>query len=345
MQETEHLVHYNILFLTFTFLFYTSAFSQHYPDRRIDSLLKSGIQNIISQNYTDAENEFRILNRDYPRLPFGNIYLAAVQIAKAYDYGEQYESDLIESHLEAAEKISEDLLASGENNLWYNYFYALTEGYIAYFDALNGNWLSALSTGINSISAYEKCLDIDDKFFEAYIAIGTFEYWQSRKMEFLNGLPFYEDRTKVGIENLRTASDSASYNSYLAINSLIWIYIDKKDFKKAAELGEKILQEFPRSRYFKWGLARAYEEINPVKSINLYQEILDSFHNNDRRNYINEITLKHLIAQQFFKLGEKKKVLELCQEMLSVKNLTEFEHSILDERIQRVKELQESLTK
>ena len=345
MQETERLGHYKILILTFTFLFFTSAFSQNYPGRKIDSLLKSGIHNIINQNYSNAKNEFKVLKKSYPRLPFGDIYLAAVQIAKAYDYGEQYDSDLIESHLEAAKETSEYLLSLNEDNLWYTYFYALTEGYVAYFDALNGNWLSALSTGVNSISAFEKCLDLDDKFFEAYIAIGTFEYWQSRKMEFLNGLPFYEDRTKVGIENLRTACDSASYNSYLAINSLIWIYIDQKDFKKAAELGEKTLHEFPGSRYFKWGLARAYEEINPLKSINLYQEILESFQNKNRRNYINEITLKHLIAQQYLKIGKREKALALCEEILGIENLTEFEHSKLDERIQRVKELQESLSK
>lgn len=335
---------YSILILIFTFFYFTLAFSQDYPDRKVDSLLKFGIRNIINQNYADAENEFKVLAGDYPKLPFGNIYLAGIQIAKAYDYGEQYDSELINSHLEAAKETSEDLLSSDKDNLWYNYFYALTEGYIAYFDALRGNWLSALSTGVNSISTFEKCLDLDDKFFEAYIAIGTFEYWQSRKMEFLNGLPFYEDRTKVGIENLRTASDSASYNSYLAINSLIWIYIDQKDFKKAAELGERTLQKFSGSRYFKWGLARAYEEIDPSKSISLYQEILDSFQNKNRRNFINEITLKHLIAQQYLKLGKKEKALELCREILSIGNLTEFEHSKLDERIQRVKELRESLT-
>lgn len=344
MQETERLGRYSTLVFILTILFFGSNFCQDYPDKTIDSLLKSGIHDIINQNYTEAENKFIKLNNDYPQLSLGNIYLAAVRIARAFDYAEQYDEDFIDSHLDAAKETAEKLLSSDKNNLWYNYFYALTEGYIAYFAALKENWLSALSTGINSISGFEDCLSIDDKFYEAYIAIGTFEYWQSRKMEFLNGLPFYEDRTKVGIDNLRTAAEKASYNSYLAINSLIWIYIDQKNYKKAVDLGEKSLQKFPASRYFRWGLARAYEEINPNKSIELYKEILYSFSNAEKHNHINEIMLKHLIAQQYLKLGERAKSLELCKEILSIKNLNEFEHSKLYGRIQRVKELKESLT-
>ena len=344
MQETEHLVRFNLFISLFSFLFIHSLFSQDYPNKTVDSLLKSGIRDIINQKYSEAEKKFDLLNKNYPALPLGNIYLSAASIAKAYDFGEKYNSEFIDSHLESAKESAENLLSSDESNLWYNYFYALAEGYMAYFAALKSNWLSALSTGINSISSYENCLDIDSRFFESYIAIGTFEYWQSRKMEFLDGLPFYEDRTRVGIDNLRTASDSASYNSYVAINSLIWIYIDQKDYSKAIELGGKTLDKFPASRYFKWGLARAYEEIDPAKSIKLYYEILNSFSDKNRRNYVNEITLKHLIAQQYLKLGEKEKSLKLCNEILSIKNLNEFEHSKLDERLQRVKDLQKTLT-
>ena len=345
MQETGHLARFNLLIFIFSLLFLHSLYSQNYPDKTVDSLLKAGIHDIINQKYLEAENKFELLNKNYPLLPLGNIYIAATSIAKAYDFGEEYNLEFIDSNLEAAKESAENLLSSDKSNLWYNYFNALAEGYLAYFAALKGNWLSALSTGINSISAYEKCLDIDNRFFESYIAIGTFEYWKSRKMEFLDGLPFYEDRTKVGIDNLRTASDSASYNSYVAINSLIWIYIDQDEYRKAIELGEKTLNKFPGSRYFKWGLARAYEEINPAKSIKLYYEILNSFSDKNGRNYVNEITLKHLIAQQYLKLGEREKTLKLCNEILSIKKLNEFEHTKLDERIQRVTDLEKSLTR
>jgi tetratricopeptide (TPR) repeat protein len=197
---------------------------------------------------------------------------------------------------------------------------------------------------LNSISAFEQCLNIDDKFYESYIAIGTFEYWKSRKTEFVSWMPFYEDDTEAGIENLRVASKQASYNSYLAINSLIWIYIDQNDFGGAVEIGEVALAEFPKSRYFKWGLARAYEEVDPKRSIEFYKEILDSYPSNRKQNHINFIKLNHKIAQQYAKIGEIEKALNLCEQILSIKNLSEYEFSKLSKRIERVKELKNSLT-
>jgi len=344
MRETERLVQCSLFILFFSLFPINFLFAQVYPNQQVDSLLKLGIRNIIEQDYTKAEQNFIQLGKQYPELPFSNIYLAACKIAEAYDYAEQYESEYIESNLEKAKKIAGDLIDSDEGNLWYNYFYALAEGYSAYYDAIIENWFSALSTGTNSISSFENCLNLDNKFYEAYIAIGTYEYWISRKTEFLEWLPFYEDEIDIGIEKLRMAAELASYNSHLAIYSLIWIYIDQNDFKSAIILGEKAVKEFPKSRYFKRGLARAFEDIDPKKSIDLYYEILKSYPKERNRNHINEIVLKHLIAQQYAKVGMKENALELCNDILDIKNLTNFELSKLENRLERVLKLKISLT-
>lgn len=344
MQETERLERFKILFIGL-YLFSTNLlFAQVFPNRQVDSLLQHGIKNIINQKYFKAEETFTKLDKNYPELPFGKIYLAACKIAEAYDYADEYDSEYIDSNLEKSKEIAEVLLSEDENNIWFNYYYALAEGYIAYFDAIRENWLSALSTGMNSINYFGSCLNMDENFYESYIAIGTYEYWISRKTEFLEWLPFIEDDSKIGIEKLRTAVESASYNSYLATNSLIWIYIDQNDFRTAIELGERAIAEFPDSRYFKWGLARAYEDVNPDSSIQLYFEILHSFPGKKNRNYINEIILKHLIAQQYVKIGEREKALILCDEILGIRNLNDFELEKLENRLERVKELKFSLS-
>ncbi len=343
MQETEHLARCSFLSLIIYFILFNFTFAQDFPDQRVDSLLKSGIMNIVNQQYTEANKYFEQLALDYPELPFGKIYLAASKIAEAYDYKNEYDIDFIESNLQEAKEQAEELLSTDEDNLWFNYYYALAEGYIAYYDAIREDWLSALSMGMNSISAFGNCLNIDNNFYEAYIAIGTYEYWRSRKTEFLDWMPFYDDETEIGIEKLRTAIRSASYNSYLAVNSLIWIYIDQKDFKTAIEIGRSALNEFPNSRYFKWGLARAYEDVDSDSSIQLYFEILNSFPERENLNRINEIILKHLIAQQYVKTGEKEKALILIDEILAISDLNDYEISMLEERLERVKELKNSL--
>ena len=164
-------------------------------------------------------------------------------------------------------------------------------------------------------------------------------------MEFMNWLPFNNDTREIGIDRLVVAIDSSSYNSYLAINSLIWIYIDQKKYETAIKISDQALSEFPDSRTFKWGLARAYEEINPQKSIELYLEILNSYPSSIKYNYKNEITLKHIIAQQYVKLGNKVSALKYCDEILSTKIFPEKTADELTERLARVKSLKMELTK
>jgi tetratricopeptide (TPR) repeat protein len=298
---------------------------------------------VVNQEYTEANKYFKQLALEYPELPLGKIYLAASKIAEAYDYKKEYDSEYIESNLQEAREHAEELLSTDENNLWFNYYYALAEGYIAYYGAIRNDWLSALSTGMNSIKAFGNCLNIENNFYEAYIAIGTYEYWISRKTEFLEGMPFYDDETEIGIEKLRTAIQFASYNSHLAVNSLIWIYIDQKDFNTAIEIGQIAVNEFPGSRYFKWGLARAYEDVNTDSSIQLYYDLLESFSKETDQNSINSIVLKHIIAQQYVKIGEKEKALILCDEILSLSDLNKYELSMLHELLERVRKFKNTI--
>ncbi|MCW8811509.1 MAG: tetratricopeptide repeat protein [Ignavibacteriaceae bacterium] len=339
------MVRSDILLLFFFILLQTEIYSQVYPDEKVDSLLRTGIRHIVNQDYKGAEEIINLLNKEFPNLPLGKIYLAANRIAEAYDYAEDFDEEFILKRLEEAKEQSEKLIDSDNENIWYQYFLALTEGYTAYFHAINESWFSALSTGVDAISEFDKILASDKKFYEAYIAIGTFEYWKSRKMEFIDWLPFSNDSRKIGIDRLKVAIDSSSYNSYLAINSLIWIYIDQNRFDDAIKISEKALKEFPDSRTFKWGLARAYEEIDPSKSIALYIEILNSYPVLENGNLKNEITLKHIIAQQYVKLGDKQNALKYCNEILSIKNIPEKTADELAERLERVKSLKKELTK
>ncbi|HSW54959.1 MAG TPA: tetratricopeptide repeat protein [Ignavibacteriaceae bacterium] len=339
------MVRSKIILLFFVILTYTECPAQVYPDARVDSLLRAGIHQIVNQNYKSAEQVFSILNDEYSYLPFGKIYLAANKIAEAYDYAQDFDETYILNNLESAKEQSQKLVEQDEDNIWSRYFYALAEGYISYYEAIEGSWFSALSTGINSISEFEEILVEDENFYEAYIAIGTFEYWKSRKLEFIDWLPFASDTKNIGIDRLSVAIDSSSYNSHLAINSLIWIYIDQKKYEDAIKVAEKALTEFPQSRTFKWGLARAYEENNPSGAIELYSDILNSYPDSFKENYKNEITLKHLIAQQYAKLGDKKKALKYCDEILSMKNIPKKTLDELNGRLVRVKSLKKELSK
>ena len=338
------MVRFKFLLLLIIFISPAKLLPQVYPDERVDFLLKTGINSIVKQDYDQAKLVFTSLDNEFPNLPLGKIYLAANKIAEAYDYAEEFDEIFILRNLDEAKEQSEELIDTDEAKIWYHYFHALAEGYTAYYYAIRENWFSALSSGVDAMSEFENILVLDENFYEAYIAIGTFEYWKSSKMEFMNWLPFSTDTRKIGIDRLRVAIDSSTYNSYLAINSLSWIYIDQKKYSDAIDISEKALKDFPESRTFKWGMARAYEEINPEKAIKLYFEILNSYPPGSKSNYINEITLKHIIAQRYAELGDTQNAIKYCNDILSIKNLPARTTEKLSERIERIKSLKNKLT-
>ncbi|HEX9251887.1 MAG TPA: hypothetical protein VF870_06570, partial [Ignavibacteriaceae bacterium] len=172
-----------------------------------------------------------------------------------------------------------------------------------------------------------------------------YKFWKSKKTEFINWLPFVDDEKELGIKYLQSAVKYSGYNSHLAIHSLIWIYIEQKEFLKAIEVAELALKGHPQSRIFKWGLARSYENIDPAKSVLLYKEILYSYPKDLNSNKINEVTLKHIIAQQLVKINKRDEALKICNEILSINGYSKYELDKLSNRLDRVRDLKKELEK
>lgn len=341
-QEIERLALFRYLIITFVF-FNLTFFAQSHPEAKIERLLRQGISEIVKQNYNSADKIFRELDDTYPNNPLGKIYIAATLIAESYDLETPYDDKTISSLLEEAKKQSEDLLKKDRNNIWNKYYLALVEGYSAYYQAISGNLLKALSVGLNSYNLFNEILQMDSSFHDALIAIGTYKYWKSDKLQFLSWLPFVEDEREIGIKHLESSINNNSYNSHLAIYSLVWIFIHKKDFDKAKILAESALRKFPQSRVFREALARVYEDIDLNQSVVLYNQVLNSYQQLNLENRVRIITLKHKIAIQLNKLGRKSQALRICNEILSINDFTEFERNKLNDRLEKVKNLKKEL--
>lgn len=337
--ETELLEPFKIFLFVF---FSVSIFAQTYPQKEVDKLLNKGIENLLNQNYDSADSTFQILERNFSNLPLGNVYRAANSVAKSIDYGEEFDNDFITHNLESAVKISERKLNQNENDIWNNYFAAISKGYLAYYLALNEDYIEAFAQGYFSISFFERCESLENNFYESKIALGTFLYWKSEKAVWL---PFVSDDKKKGINYLEDAINQKTYNYYIAVNSLFWIYINEKNFIKAAETAELVLKKYPDNRYFQWCLARTYEEIDKEKAVQIYNNILFSLNRINKLNFFNEITLKHKIAQLYERQSNYKTALKYCDEILSIKNIPDDQLNRLEDRLERIWEQKANLLK
>lgn len=345
MPETELLAHCKYIVLCFFIGFFSACLSaQVHPDKDVHKALAEGIDLIVRQKYKAAEGEFSKLCKNNPQMPLWNLYYAASKLAEAYDYGYDYENKEVEYHLNEALKKAEILLDKDKENIWYIYYYALSKGYLAYYNGLNQNWFSTAKYGLSAVDGFEKCIKKDSLFFDAYIGIGVFKYWKSRKSEFLSWLPFISDEKGKGVSYLVKAQKHNSYNSYLAVYNLIWILIDEGKNKEAVDVALKALKQYPDTRLFKWGCARAYEKIDPNKAVSIYSDILTSLQSEGANNHYKEVILKYTLARNYKKLGDKKRALTLCDEILQI-NITDSKiKNKLEDRLKKVKELKKELS-
>ena len=83
----------------------------------------------------------------------------------------------------------------------------------------------------------------------------------------------------------------------------------------------------------------------PQKSIFLYNEILNSYPSSLKSNKINEVTLKHIIAQQLVKVNKKADALKICDEILTIDGYSKYELDKLNKRLERVSSLKQELEK
>lgn len=335
--EIELLVRFSIALLIFSQVLY----GQTHPNGTIDSLLRKGIEKIILQDYHSAEEIFLLLDKSFPDNPLANIYLAANEITKSVDYAEELNEDLVDSLLDLSMNKTEELLSADDENIWNNYYEALIHGYKAYYHSITGNLISAFADGILSMRSFQNCLEIDVDFYEAYIAIGTYNYWKSAQSKSFLWLPFVSDNRDEGISFLEESLNSFSYNQHLAAFSLIWIYIDYGKSDKAVALAERMLNEYEDSRFFKWGLARAYQDIDKRKAISVFMELLSSIETLPTNNQFNKIVLLHKIAMLYYEIDENEKSLSLCNEILDFNLYSAKIREKLNDRIERTKQLKE----
>ncbi len=288
---------------------------QSFPDAEIDSVLKVGIKEIWNHNYENAVKIFSELDKDNPGVPFGKIYEAVALMMMQNDLNIKSD-DKINELLEDAEKLSEGMLDKNEDDIWANYFYALTKSYVSQYHALTKDYFNALADGLISINYFERCLELNPNFYEAYVAIGAYKYWSSELTKDLNWIPFIDDEREAGLKLIEDSIELSFYGQETAYNILIWTYISKGEYEKAVEICNAVLNKYPKNRIFLNGLAKAYSLYDKKKAIAIYQRVIDSYVSNKQLNIHSEIEYKMKIANLYREMGEDLSAINKYNEVI-----------------------------
>jgi hypothetical protein len=295
---------------------------------------------ILNEEYLAADSLTVIFKQDFPNLAFPYIYAAANEIAKDYNNRIKLNNIKVYAALSKAENIADSLLELHDSTLWNFYQKALVFGYWAYFEGLKGNYFSAYDYGQNSLSYFDKCLDIDSTFSDALIAKGIYDYWISDK---LSWFPLISDKREQAISTLKSAVKRNSYHQNLGISQLFWILVNEKQFTEARNLIASESEKYPRNRYLLQAYANVERKFDLSHALSLYVKALSLTKQMPHYNRIYEVIIYHKIAMIKVSLNENDEALDICNKILSINDWSSWELENLSDRLEKIRELKKTL--
>lgn len=337
-----------IIFILFTIGFLISpliAFPQsgNYP--LYADLVLEGIKATLNENYFFAEDRFKKIISSDSLNPAGYFFLGALYQAEMMDYESDFKEEEFYSLLETAIKLAQKRISCGNNNPWDYLYLGNSYGYLGVYKARKGNWWSAFRNAMEAKSAFKKAVERDSTFYEAYLGLGSYHYWTSYFTKTFAWLPFFADERERGIKELKLAAEKSLFSKAAALNALIWVYINEKDYQKAIQLAEELQKEYPEGKIFLWALATAYYEgYDWEKAIEYYNLIIKKLKNNPGENHYNLIECKYHIAESYFNCGDFAECIKVCQEVLSY-NLDSDIKERQEDKLERIEELLEKSLK
>ena len=279
-----------------------------------DSSARALIQSVVGLTFTMKYEEGLVAADSLEEIATGHpvvpLLRAGVYYCRMLDYEDMLDIEIFQKHYDEAWTQAKALKRRGEGAEADLYFGVLL-GFKALLHQRRGEWWPAVKQGMKAVGYLKDCLKVDPSYSDAYLGWGTYKYWRSRAMDFINWLPLIPDEKDKGIEMVRQAMSEGLLGREISRSTLAWILIDAGRPSEAISLSREGLELYPGSRFYLWTLADGYKNTGQWhRAAGAYQELYDSIHWDSRNNYYNELGICKQMARCHQALKDPEKALE-----------------------------------
>ncbi len=185
------------------------------------------------------------------------------------------------------------------------YFMGNCHAYRSIWEAKFGSIISAIKQGFRARDDYQLGLSIDSGLTDLFLGVGVYRYWKSAKSGILRWSGIVEDERQAGIEQVEKAINQAVISPDGARSAYMWILMNEKEYRAAADIAEALAAKFPHGSTFLWPLATCYKRMNKYTlARDTYLKIRAKLIANPG-NQINLLKADFEIYQLAKKLGDK----------------------------------------
>jgi len=284
---------------------HTSARAAAYPDSQQVRLLAALQEDLYNDRYDAAEKVARLMVSSYPDDPLGHLFTGITLVTAAYDAEEALREREFRTSLAAAERLAGLQIASGDRHTraWGFLVLGHAASYRAVWEAKFGSKLTAARAGRTAAGLYERGLRADSTVYDLYFGLGLYHYWKSAKAGVLRWLGIVSDDKERGLRELETAAEGSLISREAARSSLVWVRLDRKEYREAVALGDSLMRRYPHSRSFLWPVAEAQYRLGRYADAAAAYGRLREMLREEPGNYYNLIECDYRIARCFEMMG------------------------------------------
>ncbi len=275
--------------------------------------IEAGEAVLLNARWDDANRIYESMRHENKNNPVGYLYLAGAIQSKMIASEANLESERFFALLDSTILLSEEILVncSTKDSALCYLFLGHQNAYRAVWEARFGSNLSAISYGFKARNMYDKGIDTDSTLIDLYFGLGSYHYWKTVKAGILTWTGIFKNDREKGIDELNRAIDSSLFSKNAARSSMIWIYINEKEYDRAIILAREMHQKYPNGNFFLWPQAESYFKKGKYsEAIKIYDTILVRL-KDEPGNYYNMIEVVYYLYQSYFKNNQRDKSREM----------------------------------
>jgi tetratricopeptide (TPR) repeat protein len=286
--------------------------------------ITEGIRQIIHVNFDQAialyQNEIDARPEDYR----AHFYLAAALSSRMIHFENNEGQDRFERAINSTIELIQNQLRTETDlqpaELGQYYFYlGSAYGYRAYNQGRSGKWLAAWSNGNTATDYLQQAVDQDSTLYDAYLGIGTFQYWRTSKLSFILWLPFVADQREEGIRKIKRTAATNSLSRDLAGHQLVYILLDYGRNEEAVLVARDLAEKYPRSQFMCWALAHAYfKSTRYPEAEEAYLHLVGLINDDPHKNLNHLLNCKFKLALIYQALNDESRCREQCISILEL---------------------------
>ncbi|MCB1059291.1 MAG: hypothetical protein KDB65_03585 [Calditrichaeota bacterium] len=221
------------------------------PDSSPLEVYESLFDTLMGHHYAAADSLCASIDRKWPGHPATDYGRASVIYAQLCDFEdttgtaelERFAENCIEG-CEQWERRNRDS-AAAEREYLEGAAYSVS-GLIRH---KQGRTLDGIRRLMASRRHFDRAIEIDPEFYDAYVGRGAYRYAAATNLSLLRWLPGVPTK-RQGWSDLEIGASQSKFSRYAAISAMVWFVLDDEKYELADSMVKAGLARFPDSRSF-----------------------------------------------------------------------------------------------